>query len=180
MADITIVQLHLSTFRFPNPNGGRIDRLTGIKRTVGVFPKYVGAGQITKIDTEIISEFLMPSQYGVGTTGVKVKFSFRAQDPIVAGDVIWEAAIEPLTPSVDNSWVESWGTPIVNTAATTPATNGQVLAVSLSMVKANTGNGGTPLAYEACRVRIRRIGTSATDTLVGSVEILGSVVIDDY
>lgn len=179
MADLSIVRCGVRDFIVPAPGGAiALMQSSPNHRNIIQFPKYANIQGGAKLDAAAYCDFILPTTYTNGT-GLKAKFAWRARSA-VAGDVIWEVGFETLTGSTDDSAVTDWGTPTVNSASTAPATAGQVILVTISVVKANVGKGGTPVALEPMRIRIRRKGTNALDTMNDTAEILGEVNICDY
>jgi hypothetical protein len=109
-------------------------------------------------------EAIMPEEYDGGNINVQIRWLSTAA---TAGDVRWECSIESLSTDYD---ADSFGTAVLVTT-TTNAVAG-IVATS-SCVHDTAGELDSVAAGMSYRVRIRRIGTDAADTMTSDAELVG-------
>lgn len=87
-----------------------------------------------------------------------------------SGDVIWDVTVEAITTgdSTDTDAAESLDTANVATANTVAGTAGFMKQVSVALT-----NGDSAAAADYVRIRIRRVGSSGSDTATGDIFFLG-------
>lgn len=87
-----------------------------------------------------------------------------------SGDVIWDVTVEAITTgdSTDTDAAESLDTANTATANTVAATAGFMKQVSVALT-----NGDSSAAADYVRIRIRRVGSSGSDTATGDAFFLG-------
>ena len=112
---------------------------------------------------------VLPSTYAGGGLTVDVYF---AAATAVAGTIGWDVAIERIDASSLDIDADSFATAQTITAATVPATSGQVLKSSVAITAG--ANIDSLAAGEAFRVRLRR--DVATDTATGDAQMLAMIV----
>jgi hypothetical protein len=107
-----------------------------------------------------------------GTLEVRIWYGMVSA---TSGNTIWEATLECITSgdATDLDTSESLGT--VNTAAANAVPGTAGYAKSLAITMTNTDS---IAAGDMCRMRIRRMGSSGSDTATGDAMFFGGTLVD--
>ena len=109
-------------------------------------------------DSYLYFTLVFPANYA-STTGITIHIHWMS-DPILTGNVYWGATAAPLTVNTIDGSAPTYGTEVLTaTALPTVARATRVTAIILAKAVYGTTLTNTPF-----RLRIRRYGSSATDT----------------
>jgi hypothetical protein len=109
---------------------------------------------------------VMPRHYAGG--GVTIALHWMATTA-TTGNVVWEAAFERHAAGTDDLDADSFAAAVAASAATTSGTSGVLTVTSIALTNSQIDG---LLAGESFRLRIRRLGTNAGDTMSGDAELL--------
>lgn len=109
---------------------------------------------------------VLPRHYAGG--GVTIALHWMATSA-TSGNVVWEAAFERHQAGTDDLDADSFAAGVAASAAATSGTSGAVTVTSIALTNSQIDG---LLAGESFRLRIRRLGTNAGDTMTGDAELL--------
>jgi hypothetical protein len=120
------------------------------------------------VDEYAIWAGVMPTRYNGGDLTVTVIWTATAA---VAGDVRWQAVFERMG-AYDDLDVDSWGTTVTWTS-TASGTCGYPVYSTGTFTQAQAD---AIAAGDAFRIRVKRLGTGAADTMVGDAELVAVTI----
>jgi hypothetical protein len=109
---------------------------------------------------------VLPRHYTAG--GITIALYWMAATA-TSGNVVWDAAVERHAAGTDDLDADSFAAAVAASAAATSGTSGVVTVTSIALTNSQIDG---LLAGESFRLRIRRLGTNAGDTMTGDAELL--------
>ena len=114
-----------------------------------------------------VFSFILPRHYAAG--GITVYLHWAATSA-TSGNVIWQTSFERVGASVQDMDSDGFATAITLSAAATDGTSGKV--TSTNQAHTDGAQIDSIAVGELCRLKVERLGSNASDTMVGDAELV--------